>query len=292
MDGLLENFGLMTVPDEIFERILTYLSYDSISVIRSVCRKFNRIAMAILNAGFAKSERQTIATVEWLTEEMPRRESERRSHALATHAAIISSVETRIMLLRNTYKEFVVRGQCCFVAGKVIDELLKIVRMVRFMPRDTTTTSHAHVYFVLREFRDLSSMAMEHFDRRVAPAFKREKNETSIWPLFGNDRIVAAKPIGIYGGGVEYETYTSTHTLRARALNSGSSLTDNIIATRSQERLQQGELNDCRAKIIRLQMQMIQQNQQILKQNRRLELFVQRVTTLETKKRPFDDDDD
>ncbi|KAJ6642041.1 F-box only protein 28 [Pseudolycoriella hygida] len=59
---------------------------------------------------------------------------------------------------------------CCFIPGKIIDEILNILKVVS----DTTSTcKQLRVHEVLQELRDISSMAIDHFDEKIAHILKK-----------------------------------------------------------------------------------------------------------------------
>lgn len=62
--------------------------------------------------------------------QLPRRESERKNHSLARHADTFAAVETRLSLLSMTFRKYIETGGCCFFAGKVLDELNNVQRLV------------------------------------------------------------------------------------------------------------------------------------------------------------------
>lgn len=99
---------------------------------------------------------------------LPRRESERRYHHLAKHADILTCIETRISMLSMTYSKYIDLDLCCFIPGKVIDEVNNIMKLL-----DQTTRQPLRTHEVLQELRDISSMAIEHFDEKIANMFKK-----------------------------------------------------------------------------------------------------------------------
>ena len=62
---------------------------------------------------------------------MPRRESERRSHPLSRHCDILTAIETRISLLGMTFMKYVDMELCCFIPGKVVDEIFSVLRTIQ-----------------------------------------------------------------------------------------------------------------------------------------------------------------
>lgn len=115
--------------------------------------------------------------------QLPRRESERRNHAMAKHADILTCIETRISMLSMTYTKYIDLNLCCFIPGKIIDEVLQLLVLVN----GTNRPLRAHE--VLQELRDISSMAIDHFDDKIVPELKKSfcdfsshKNNSSLHP--------------------------------------------------------------------------------------------------------------
>ncbi|GLD73462.1 F-box only protein 28, partial [Lates japonicus] len=98
--------------------ILNFLSYDEISLLRSVCKRMDMICQRVLNQGFLKVERYHSLCQRQVKAQLPRRESERRNHSLARHADILAAVETRLSLLNMTFMKYVDSNLCCFIPGK------------------------------------------------------------------------------------------------------------------------------------------------------------------------------
>ncbi|KAF8794469.1 F-box only protein 28-like [Argiope bruennichi] len=162
--------SLLHLPDDVLEKILSYISYDEVSRCRLVCRRINYVSKRVLNRGFHKVERYHAQCLRQVKSQLPRRESERRKHPLARHCDILTAVETRLSLLGMTFMKFIEMNLCCFIPGKVLDEIYKVLRYV------TNEQSPVRAHEVLQELRDLSSMAMEHFDEKISPAFRKRKD--------------------------------------------------------------------------------------------------------------------
>ncbi|XP_061692823.1 F-box only protein 28 isoform X3 [Syngnathoides biaculeatus] len=126
------------------------------------------ICQRVLNQGFLKVERYHSVCQRQVKAQLPRRESERRNHSLARHADILAAVETRLSLLNMTFMKYVDSNLCCFIPGKVIDEIYRVLRYVN----STRAPQRAHE--VLQELRDISSMAMEYFDEKIVPILKKK----------------------------------------------------------------------------------------------------------------------
>ena len=61
---------------------------------------------------------------------------------------------------------------CCFIPGKVIDEIYRVLRFIQNNPNPP------RVHELLQELRDISSMAMEYFEEKIAPSLKSKLSAT------------------------------------------------------------------------------------------------------------------
>ncbi|GFU05847.1 f-box only protein 28 [Trichonephila clavipes] len=163
------RINLLNLPDDVLEKILSFITYDEVSRCRLVCQRINSVSKRVLNRGFHRVERYHAQCLRQVKSQLPRRESERRKHPLARHCDILTAVETRLSLLGMTFMKFIEMNLCCFIPGKVLDEIYKVLRYV------TSEQTPVRAHEVLQELRDLSSMAMEHFDEKISPAFRKRK---------------------------------------------------------------------------------------------------------------------
>lgn len=176
----------MELPAVMIENIFSYLTYDEIARNRLVCRAVNDVCMRLLNRGFTLIERHHAMSLKCVKSQLPRRESERRYHHLSRHCDILTSIETRISMLNMTYSKFIDNGLCCFIPGKVIDEIRRVLKMVEYSP----TPPRAHE--VLQELRDISSMAIEHFDDKVSPALRKLLQQGTVQPASKQPNMLAS----------------------------------------------------------------------------------------------------
>ncbi|XP_069624516.1 F-box only protein 28 isoform X2 [Ranitomeya imitator] len=138
----------------------------------------------ILNQGFLRVERYHSLCQKQVKAQLPRRESERRNHSLARHADILAAVETRLSLLNMTFMKYVDSNLCCFIPGKVIDEIYNVLRYVN------STRSPQRAHEVLQELRDISSMAMEYFDEKIVPILKKKLPGSEV-----SGRLMGSPPV-------------------------------------------------------------------------------------------------
>jgi F-box protein 28 len=163
---------LLNLPDIVLEKILSYLTYDDIARYRIICRQFDTLCKQLLNKGFILVEKHHRHCLKAVKSQLPRRESERRCHPLARHCDILTAIETRLSILAMTFTKYIDAGLCCFIPGKVIDEIFRVLRRLK-----DSETPRAHE--VLQELRDISSMAMEHFDEKIVPLLKHNLTSSS-----------------------------------------------------------------------------------------------------------------
>ncbi|XP_055686746.1 F-box only protein 28 [Lutzomyia longipalpis] len=165
--------NILHLPDCMIAQIFEHLAYDEVAKKRLVCKRIDAICQRILNRGFMKMIRLHGINMKKIKSKLPRRESERRNHPLSRHADILTCIETRISMLTMTYGKYIEAKLCCFIPGKVVDEVLRLLRLVQ----ETTLQVRSHE--ILQELRDISSMAIEHFDEKISLALKKAFIETT-----------------------------------------------------------------------------------------------------------------
>ncbi|XP_070576421.1 F-box only protein 28-like [Ptychodera flava] len=158
----------LTLPAEIVRHIMSYFTYEEVSELRLVCKTFDQICQEVLNQGYHKVDRFHSQYQKELKARLPRRESERRNHPLSRHCDILAAIETRLSLLGMTFMKYVDMNLCCFIPGKVLDEITQLIEYIKKTPNPP----RAHE--LLQELRDISSMAMEYFDEKIVPILRKK----------------------------------------------------------------------------------------------------------------------
>uniref|UniRef100_A0A1B6DZM8 F-box domain-containing protein n=1 Tax=Clastoptera arizonana TaxID=38151 RepID=A0A1B6DZM8_9HEMI len=158
--------NLQDLPDVVFEKILSFLSFDEISKCRMVSRRFDCSCKILLNRGFLSAEKLRKKSFTAIRASLPRRESERRHHPMSRQCDILSALETRMALLSLTFSKYILGNQFCFIPGKVLDEIFEVLHLVN-NSRPFTILPSSHE--ILQELRDISSMAMEYFEEEIVP---------------------------------------------------------------------------------------------------------------------------
>jgi len=164
-----DSVTLLTLNEDAFHEILSQFSYDEVARLRLVCKQFNEVCQKILNNGFMAVQRYHNRCLKEMKAKLPRRESERRAHPLARHIDVLTGIETRLSLLSMTYYKYTVLGVFCFIPGKVLDECYRVLREVIVHKNPPKS------YELLQELRDISSMAMEHFEEHIVPTMKKHQ---------------------------------------------------------------------------------------------------------------------
>lgn len=154
---------ILDLPNEIFEKIFSYLTYKNIGEIRRTCKRFEQIGSNILNAAFQRLQHLMSQRFQAIKGQMPRRESARRKHPLVREHDIVETLHMRLMLLQMSFGKHIERKHCCFFAGDILDEVHRILWYIK----NTPTLGRA--YKVTDELFDLSSMAMEYFKEHIEP---------------------------------------------------------------------------------------------------------------------------
>ncbi|XP_050982736.1 F-box only protein 28 [Labeo rohita] len=270
-----QNNALLGLPIVAIETILNFLSYDEISLLRLVCKRMDMICQRMLNQGFLKVERYHSLCQKQVKAQLPRRESERRNHSLARHADILAAVETRLSLLNMTFMKYVDSNLCCFIPGKVIDEIYRVLRYVN----STRAPQRAHE--VLQELRDISSMAMEYFDEKIVPILKKRLPGADL-----SGRLIGSAPVA------GPSTSLTTMSLLAKNTPSRSEMTkvqQQVKVNGASMTALRREMQEVRVKQLEQQKQLQDQEQKLLEQSQVIGEQNARLAELEHKLRELMD---
>uniref|UniRef100_A0A3Q2XBD1 F-box protein 28 n=2 Tax=Hippocampus comes TaxID=109280 RepID=A0A3Q2XBD1_HIPCM len=275
VDQTHQNNPLLGLPIVAIEAILNFLSYDEISLLRSVCKRMDMICQRVLNQGFLKVERYHSMCQRQVKAQLPRRESERRNHSLARHADILAAVETRLSLLNMTFMKYVDSNLCCFIPGKVIDEIYRVLRYVN----STRAPQRAHE--VLQELRDISSMAMEYFDEKIVPILKKKLPGADL-----SGRLIGSAPVAGPSSSL------TTMSLLAKNAPSRSEMTkvqQQVKVNGASVTVLRREMQEIRVKQLEQQKQLQDQEQKLLEQTQVIGEQNARLAELEHKLRELMD---
>ncbi|KAE8600393.1 hypothetical protein XENTR_v10013231 [Xenopus tropicalis] len=270
-DQLHQSNTLLGLPIVAIENIFNFMNYDEISQLRLVCKRMDAVCQRMLNQGFLRVERYHNLCQKQVKAQLPRRESERRNHSLARHADILAAVETRLSLLNMTFMKYVDSNLCCFIPGKVIDEIYRVLRYVN----STRAPQRAHE--VLQELRDISSMAMEYFDEKIVPILKKKLPGSEV-----SGRLIGSPPVP------GPSTALSTMQLFSKQSPSRQEVTklqQQVKANGAGMTVLRRELSELRTKVQEQQKQLQDQDQKLLEQTQIIGEQNVRLTELEHKLR-------
>ncbi|OCT77556.1 hypothetical protein XELAEV_18028649mg [Xenopus laevis] len=270
-DQLHQSDTLLGLPIVAIENIFNFMNYDEISQLRLVCKRMDAVCQRMLNQGFLRVERYHNLCQKQVKAQLPRRESERRNHSLARHADILAAVETRLSLLNMTFMKYVDSNLCCFIPGKVIDEIYRVLRYVN----STRAPQRAHE--VLQELRDISSMAMEYFDEKIVPILKKKLPGSEV-----SGRLIGSPPVP------GPSTALSTMQLFSKQSPSRQEVTklqQQMKASGAGMTVLRRELSEMRTKVQEQQKQLQDQDQKLLEQTQIIGEQNVRLTEIEHKLR-------
>lgn len=241
------------LPDDCIMLIINHVSYHEVGQLRTVSRRLNRLCSDALNAGFRNFRQMHETCLKQLKDTLPKRESERTKHHLNLRHTMLLAIETRVSLLMMTYHRYILDGAICFIPGKVLDELFRLLRIIQDRNRPISFDAPGKFGF-LQELRDLSSMAIEHFDDHIAPDIS--SCEASAKLLCGKG--VAKRSPGLFGYGVSDDR---------------NRLTDcegEVDILKKKVNVQECCLSSMKAKLKTLQSTVIEQNGQIAEISKQL----------------------
>uniref|UniRef100_A0A2K6TCS4 F-box protein 28 n=1 Tax=Saimiri boliviensis boliviensis TaxID=39432 RepID=A0A2K6TCS4_SAIBB len=270
-DQLPQSNTLVARPIVAIENILSFMSYDEMSQFRLVCKRMDLVCQRMLNQGFLKVERYHNLCQKQVKAQLPGRESERRNHSLARHADILAAVETRLSLLNTTFMKYVDSNLCCFIPGKVIDEIYRVLRYVN----STRAPQRAHE--VLQELRDISSMAVEYFDEKIVPSLKRELPGSDV-----SGRLMGSPPVpGPSAALTTMQLFSKQNPSRQEVTNLQQQVKTNGVGVTVVRR----EISELSTKVQEQQKQLHDQDQKLLEQTQIIGEQNARLAELERKLR-------
>lgn len=173
-----EKLNLVNLPELVLEAIFSNLTFDEIARNRIVCKQFDRIGKRLLNRGFNSIKKYHDQCRSSVTSQMPRRDSERRVHPLFECWLSLWEINNIIYMLKCTFFQYIDLNLCCFIPGKVIDELFRVTRLV------TNSKEFQPKHDVLEELYDITIMAVEYFNEKISPNLEhsivRNKNDNKL----------------------------------------------------------------------------------------------------------------
>lgn len=113
---------------------------------------------------------------------------------VARHSDILTCIETRLSMLNMTYQKLIHNGTICFIPGKVIDECFSILRMTA-----NNEVILLRTHEILQELRDISSMAIEHFEEKIVPDIKKAQLDQSNISRSSFYEYLASSPRPVHG---------------------------------------------------------------------------------------------
>ncbi|KAI6183187.1 F-box domain-containing protein [Aphelenchoides bicaudatus] len=186
-----DAFKITELPAVVFFQILSYASYEELAPVRQVNHFFKRNVEKRLNDSFVRLGRELSDFSLQMKRRLPKKESQRKEHPLHRYSEIINQLETRHTLLSMTYKKYIDAQISCFIPGKVLDLCFNVLNMIRNYVKNEVYMQ-LNAINILRDVRDYSTMASEHFDQYIVPILnKRMQNPSFIRQSLDSGRFLS-----------------------------------------------------------------------------------------------------
>lgn len=109
-----------------------------------------------------------------------------RIHPLYSHTLTLKWIDIVLNVSLSCYNTYIDNKLCCFIPGKIIDEILKILRSLK-----NAGGSEINTCEILKELRDLVCMATEHFKKEISIILDKNRSfsnaENSSWNINSSD---------------------------------------------------------------------------------------------------------
>ena len=146
-------------------------------MIRTVNKRFNTICISLLNKGFrsAKLYQQGLHRIIWEQNRFARPVPNLVHHKLVRDLDILRTIGTQIAILDETFLDYINSNLCCFVPGKIIDQILSMLRTIQAERKSNHYKCKfecSRTYKTVQKFTNTSLKAIKHFNEKIAPALK------------------------------------------------------------------------------------------------------------------------
>jgi hypothetical protein len=116
-------------------------------------------------------------------------------HPLARHCDILTAIETRISLLGMTFMKYVDLDLCCFIPGKVIDEIFTVLRTIQAERNPPRAYEVLQVVPATSHLRYLTSGCGVYFGRVRRQKIREKskfggKKSVKVWSAFLNSAVL------------------------------------------------------------------------------------------------------
>ena len=138
---------------------------------RIVSKRFATICGKHLNIGFIKAREKINALRNYYRSLVPKRISARVNHPLYYHYRTMQHVEMISNLgYGHRLEKYIRLGICCFYPGKIIDETLTILQVVKTTQKITFNFKEN----LIKEVEDLKALYGDHFDNEMIQIYDKK----------------------------------------------------------------------------------------------------------------------
>ena len=114
------------------------LTHHEIAMLRKVSKKFNIICSTLLNKGFRSTKlyHTSLLRLTWKQNRFTKSEP-LVYHKLVRHHDILKTIEAQFTILDEAFLKYINYGLCCFVPGRIIDQILSVLRVIQAERKST-----------------------------------------------------------------------------------------------------------------------------------------------------------
>ena len=177
MDNGTNTLSIENLPDLVLEEILSKLEYHDVATFRRINKRFNNIGSIILNKGYKSTKMQHTKLYKAVKTEVTQTQKTKslNYHVLLRHYDILTTIGSHLTLLDNTFLKYTSLNLCCFIPGRVIDEMLSIFQTIqeeRQFKHEGSKCRCSNAFKHLKRCIDASHEAINHFSEKIIPTLK------------------------------------------------------------------------------------------------------------------------
>ena len=172
------TLNMEIIPEIVLEEILSKLKYHEVAILRGVNKRFNSIGIRILNKGYKAAKLQHTKLYETIKVSSSQNHSKYTKnhplmyHILIRHYDVLSTIGRNLIILDDTFSNYINLNLCCFIPGQVIDNMMSIFQTIQEDwddKRDVYRCECSNAYKALHKCIDTSVRAMQYFNEKIAP---------------------------------------------------------------------------------------------------------------------------
>ncbi|KAI1717539.1 F-box only protein 28 [Ditylenchus destructor] len=162
-----------SLPIEINDRILHYLSFHEMSQCRQASKHFKQVFDDKLNNEWIKAQHYAANIDEKFRKLLPRRPSVRSTHPFYNLFMMKNSINMILNRLSESFNEPIAQKKCCFYAGKLLDVIFSELNYIN--QRIAMNDPGVVMQNFLHNIQDYEFLALENF-KSLYPITKQDES--------------------------------------------------------------------------------------------------------------------